>query len=73
MTFLPRFEHRAVPIVLAAAAIDVIGFGIIMPVLPALITQIAHVDLAQPHSTHSQSDLSVRTKPLRSTTKFKEK
>ncbi len=41
-----RFEHRAVPIVIAAAAIDVIGFGIIMPVLPALITDLGHVDMA---------------------------
>lgn len=41
-----RFEHRAIPIVVAAAAIDVIGFGIIMPVLPALITDLGHVDMA---------------------------
>ena len=41
-----RFEHRAVPIVLAAIVIDVIGFGIVMPVLPALITELGHVDLA---------------------------
>ena len=41
-----RFEHRAVPIVVAAAAIDVIGFGIIMPVLPALVTRLGHLDLA---------------------------
>jgi DHA1 family tetracycline resistance protein-like MFS transporter len=37
---LPRFEHRAVPIVLAAVMIDVIGFGIIMPVLPELVTEL---------------------------------
>jgi DHA1 family tetracycline resistance protein-like MFS transporter len=43
---LPRFEHRAVPIVLAAVTIDVIGFGIVMPVLPALITELGHMDLA---------------------------
>ena len=42
-----RFEHRAVPIVLAAVLIDTIGFGIIMPVFPALITSIGHVDLEQ--------------------------
>jgi DHA1 family tetracycline resistance protein-like MFS transporter len=42
----PRFGHRAVPIVLAAVTIDVIGFGIIMPVLPALITHLGHLDLA---------------------------
>ena len=32
-----QFHHRAVPIVLAAVLIDSIGFGIVMPVLPALI------------------------------------
>ncbi|MDB5706113.1 MAG: tetracycline resistance efflux pump [Sphingomonas bacterium] len=42
-----RFEHRAVPIVLAAVLIDTIGFGIIMPVFPTLITTIGHVDLEQ--------------------------
>ncbi|WP_232473813.1 MFS transporter [Sphingomonas sp. MA1305] len=42
-----RFEHRAVPIVLAAVVVDVIGFGIVMPVLPALITHMGHVDLAR--------------------------
>ncbi|MEO5867603.1 MAG: MFS transporter, partial [Sphingomonas sp.] len=41
-----RFENRAVPIVLAAATIDIIGFSIIMPVLPALVTRLGHVDLA---------------------------
>ena len=41
-----RFDHRAVPIVLAAVVVDVIGFGIVMPVLPALITELGHVDLA---------------------------
>jgi DHA1 family tetracycline resistance protein-like MFS transporter len=43
---LARFEHRAVPIVLAAVTIDVIGFGIVMPVLPELITTIGRMDLA---------------------------
>jgi DHA1 family tetracycline resistance protein-like MFS transporter len=42
-----RFEHRAVPIVLAAVLIDTIGFGIVMPVFPHLITSIGHVDLEQ--------------------------
>lgn len=42
---LSRFEHRAVPVVVAAAAIDVIGFGIVAPVLPALITHLGHLDL----------------------------
>lgn len=41
-----RFEHRAVPIVLAAVTIDVIGFGIVMPVLPELITDLGQIDLA---------------------------
>src|SRR5690349_13316552 len=41
-----RFEHRAIPIVLAAVTIDVIGFGIVMPVLPQLITELGHMDLA---------------------------
>ncbi|MGY4396760.1 DHA1 family tetracycline resistance protein-like MFS transporter [Sphingomonas sp. UYAg733] len=42
-----RFEHRAVPIVLAAVLVDTIGFGIIMPVFPELITRLGHVDLEQ--------------------------
>ena len=42
---LPHFEHRAVPIVLSAVTIDVIGFGIVMPVLPRLITQLGQMDL----------------------------
>lgn len=40
-----RFHHRAVPIVLAAVMVDSIGFGIIMPVLPRLIVELAHVGL----------------------------
>lgn len=40
-----KFEHRAVPIVLIAVLIDVIGFGIVMPVLPALVTELGHVEL----------------------------
>jgi DHA1 family tetracycline resistance protein-like MFS transporter len=39
---MPRFSHRAVPIVLAVT-IDVIGFGIVMPVLPALVTHLGHI------------------------------
>ena len=42
-----RFAHRAIPIVIAAAAIDVIGFGVIMPVLPALIADLGHADTAE--------------------------
>ena len=37
----PRGADRA-----TAVTIDVIGFGIVMPVLPALITHLGHVDLA---------------------------
>ncbi|RST32111.1 MFS transporter [Sphingomonas ginkgonis] len=33
------------PIVMAAVTIDVIGFGIVMPVLPSLITRLGHMDL----------------------------
>ncbi len=42
-----RFDHRAVPIVLAAVLIDTIGFGIIMPVFPQLLTRLGHIDLEQ--------------------------
>ena len=40
-----NFGHRAVPIVLAAAVIDIIGFGIVMPVLPGLVTELGHMTL----------------------------
>lgn len=40
------FAHRAIPIVVAAAVIDVIGFGIVAPVLPALIVRLGRLDLA---------------------------
>jgi DHA1 family tetracycline resistance protein-like MFS transporter len=40
---MTRPVRRAVPIVLAVAAVDVIGFGIVMPVLPALIVQLGGV------------------------------
>jgi DHA1 family tetracycline resistance protein-like MFS transporter len=42
-----RNSHRAVPIVLAAVVIDVIGFGVIMPVLPRLITDLGRVNLTE--------------------------
>jgi MFS transporter, DHA1 family, tetracycline resistance protein len=42
-----KFEHRAVPIVLTAVLIDVIGLGIVMPVLPALILELGVTDLEQ--------------------------
>ncbi len=40
-----KFDHRAVPIVLAAVMIDSIGFGIVLPVLPKLIVSLAQVSL----------------------------
>lgn len=40
-----RFENRALPIVLAAVLIDTIGFGIVLPVFPALLTRLGHIDL----------------------------
>jgi DHA1 family tetracycline resistance protein-like MFS transporter len=40
------FHHKAVPIVLSAVLIDTIGFGIVMPVLPGLITHLGDVGLA---------------------------
>ncbi|SFR82056.1 MFS transporter [Sphingomonas jatrophae] len=46
MALLPRFDSRAVPLVLVAVLIDAIGFGIVMPVLPDLVVQLGHVDLA---------------------------
>ena len=39
------FHHRAVPIALAAILIDTIGFGIVLPVLPALVVRLGRVDL----------------------------
>src|SRR5690349_20906717 len=39
--------RRAVPIVLLVLLLDSIGFGIVLPVLPALIVDIAHVPMAQ--------------------------
>ncbi len=41
------FSHRAIPIVLAAVLVDTIGFGIVMPVLPSLITRLAQVGLPE--------------------------
>jgi DHA1 family tetracycline resistance protein-like MFS transporter len=42
-----QFHHRAIPIALLAILIDSIGFGIVLPVLPALVVRLGHVDLAQ--------------------------
>ena len=41
------FSHRAIPIVLAAVLIDTIGFGIVMPVLPSLITRLGQVGVPE--------------------------
>src|SRR4029079_8894531 len=42
-----RFDHRVVPIVLAAVLIDSIGFGIVLPVLPDLVVALGKVSLEQ--------------------------
>lgn len=44
---MKRFDNRAVPIALAAVLIDTIGFGIVMPIFPKLITELGHIDLEQ--------------------------
>ncbi len=41
------FANRAIPIIVAAVLIDTIGFGIIIPILPQLITKLGKVDLDQ--------------------------
>jgi MFS transporter, DHA1 family, tetracycline resistance protein len=43
---MARFDSPAVPIVLAAVTVDMIGFGIVMPVLPELITRLRQTDLS---------------------------
>ena len=40
-----RFGHKAVPMALAAVLIDTIGFGIVAPVFPALLTSLGHADI----------------------------
>jgi len=40
-------ERRALAVVLATLLIDVIGFGIIMPVMPDLITSLTHLPLGE--------------------------
>ena len=42
-----KFEHRAVPIALAAVLIDAIGFGIVLPVLPTLIVELTGQSLPE--------------------------
>lgn len=44
---MTRFPHRAVPIVLAAVVVDVIGFGIVSPVLPGLVTSLGRMSLPE--------------------------
>lgn len=41
------YDRRIVAIVLAAVLIDTIGFGIVIPILPQLITDLGQVDLEQ--------------------------
>ena len=41
------FSNRAIPIVLAAVLIDTIGYGIVLPVLPTLITRLGHLGLPE--------------------------
>jgi DHA1 family tetracycline resistance protein-like MFS transporter len=43
----PKLERRALAVVLTALLIDMIGFGIIMPVMPGLIMDLTHVGLAE--------------------------
>jgi len=40
-----RFDNRAVPLALAAVLIDTIGFGVIAPVMPDLLTTLGHTDI----------------------------
>lgn len=42
-----RFHHSAVPIVLTAVLIDSIGFGIVLPVLPRLIVELANATVSE--------------------------
>ena len=40
-----KFDNRAVPLALAAVMIDTIGFGVIAPVMPELLTTLGHTDI----------------------------
>ena len=42
----PSVSRHAVTFVLITVFLDMVGFGLIMPVLPALITEVGHMDLA---------------------------
>lgn len=44
---VPKFHHRAVPIVLSIALLDAIGFGIVLPVLPRLLVELTELSLPQ--------------------------
>ncbi len=43
----PSQEKRALTIVLVTLLLDVIGFGIVMPVMPRLITDLTHVSVGE--------------------------
>ena len=45
--FTPKQRKRAMAFVLMTILIDAIGFGIIIPVLPRLVMEVGHVDLAR--------------------------
>lgn len=45
-TVAPAASRHAVTFVLITVFLDMVGFGLIMPVLPALITEVGHMDLA---------------------------
>jgi DHA1 family tetracycline resistance protein-like MFS transporter len=42
---MPALPNRAVALAVTGVAIDIVGFGIVMPVLPTLITRLGHMDL----------------------------
>ena len=44
---IKRFHHPAVPIVLTILLLDLIGFGIVLPVLPSLIVHLGQVGLPE--------------------------
>lgn len=40
-----RFDNRAVPLALTAVLIDTVGFGVIAPVMPKLLTSLGRIDI----------------------------
>lgn len=44
---MPKFDNRAVPLALAAVLIDTIGFGVVIPVFPTLLTTLGHIDVEE--------------------------